>query len=92
VPIAQRDQRSNVLKAGSKGGWTHDQGLFDGNDLIRDLFESERGQVRAIWVRTPWSDSGRYAGAIFYDAQAGKERNLWKVTGAGGLLDLLAGS
>jgi len=88
----QRDQRLNVLAAGKQGGWTHDQGLFDGNDLIRDLFTGERGQVRVIWVRTPWSDSGRYAGAIFYDAREGKERNVWKVSGAGGLLEVLRGT
>jgi hypothetical protein len=91
VPNPKHNQRVNVLDAGRKGGWAHEPGHFDNNDLIRDLFTSDRGQVRVVWIRTPWSDSGRYAGAIFYDASQKQERNVWKVTGTDGLLDVLLG-
>lgn len=92
MPHPKHDQRLNVLRAAKKGGWSHDQGVFDDSNIIRDLFTGDRGQVRVVWIRTPWSLSGRYAGALFSDAAEKKDRNVWKVTGSGGLLELLGGS
>lgn len=92
MPNPQHDQRINVLAAAKKGGWQHDQGVFDDSNIIRDLFTGSLGQVRVVWIRTPWSVSGRYAGALFSDPKTKSERNVWKVSGAGGLLELLGGS
>lgn len=54
------------------------------------MFTSEAGVVRAVWLRTPWSDSGRWTGALFSEKATKGDRNVWKVSGKGGLLELLS--
>ena len=72
-----------------KAGWQHDPATFDGGNIIRDTFTGALGTIRIVWLRTPWSDTGRYAGAIFSEKATHKDRNVWKVTGTDGLLELL---
>jgi hypothetical protein len=86
VPHAQR---MNVLGRANNHGWTHKMAVYDDGNIIRDEFTSPLGVVRVVWLRTPWSDEGRWTGSLFSDKAAGKDRNVWKVSGSGGLLDLL---
>ena len=90
MPAANQAQRPNVLIAAKRSGWQHDPGYFDDSNIIRDAFTNELGTIRAIWLRTPWSDTGRWAGAIFSNARDKTDRNVWKISGTGGLLELLA--
>lgn len=92
MPNPQHDQRLNVLAAGDKGGWKRDSGVFDESNIVRDTFTGPLGQVRVVWIRTPWSLSGRFAGALFSDPKTKADRNVWKVTGTGGLIELLGGT
>jgi hypothetical protein len=87
---APHNQRSNVIKVALLHGWQHDYETFDDGNIIRDLFTSDLGQVRAVWLRTPWSDAGRWTGSIFSEKATHTERNVWKVTTDNGLLALLA--
>lgn len=66
----KRDNRMEVLEAGRGGGWSHEMGRFDEGNIIVDAFTSDSGVVRVVWLRTPWTDSGRFAGAIFSDPTA----------------------
>lgn len=88
----QKVTRGDVLTAARRGGWAHDGATYDAGDLVRDLFTSENGIVRVVWIRTPWTSEGRYAGAIYSDRQTRHDRNVWKLSGAGGLIELLRGS
>jgi len=90
MPHAKHDQRLNVLKTARNAGWKTDSAVFDDGNIIRDIFTSELGSLRAVWLRTPWSLSGRWAGSIFSDRRTGQDRNVWKVTGTGGVLELLS--
>ncbi len=89
MPNPRHAQRSNVLGQALTHGWQHDMGEFDGGSIIRDTFTSELGEIRVVWLRTPWSDSGRYAGALYSERATRKDRNVWKVTQRDGLLELL---
>ena len=69
--------------------WNHEMGEFDEGNIIRDTFSSDLGEIRVVWLRTPWSDSGRFAGAIYSERATRTERNVWKISKTGGLLELL---
>lgn len=80
-----------VLGAAGAAGWSRSLDQFDGGQILRDFFAGPRGEIRVVWLRTPWSDSGRFAGAVFSDATTKKDRNAWSVSGKRGLLEFLAG-
>lgn len=90
MPSAAHAQRMNVLGRANAHGWTHSMAIYDEGNIIRDEFTSELGVVRAVWLRTPWSDSGRWTGSVFSEKATKKDRNVWKVSGKGGLLELLS--
>lgn len=90
MPQAPHAQRMNVLGRAHTHGWVHDMATYDDGNIIRDQFSSELGVIRAVWLRTPWSDSGRWAGSVFSDKVTKQDRNVWKVSGKGGLLELLS--
>ncbi len=90
MTTAPHAQRMNVLGKALAHGWTHDMAVYDGGDIVRDRFTSPLGIIRVVWLRTPWSLEGRWTGSIFSDQAAKKDRNVWKVTGQGGLLELLS--
>lgn len=82
--------RGDVLSAARRGGWTHDVAVFDGGDIVRDLFSNDAGVVRAVWIRTPWTSEGRFAGSVFSNKRDRSDRNVWKLSGVGGLINLLS--
>ena len=89
MPNPRHAQRLPVLEAAKRGGWEIRSEQFDGGDILRDVFIGDRGVIRVVWLRTPWSDDGRYAGAILSDKRSGTDRNVWKVSGSDGLIALL---
>jgi hypothetical protein len=91
MPNPQHGRRLDVLAAASKGAWALVHAAYDSGNILVDTFTSHHGIVRVVWLRTPWSDTGRFAGALFSDPAAKKDRNVWKVSGHDGLLALLAG-
>jgi hypothetical protein len=84
-----RVQRLDVLGAANKAGWQHDTAVFDNGDIVRDLFTGDAGVIRCVWIRTPWSSDGRWAGAVFSDARTRTDHNLWTLAARRGLLELL---
>jgi hypothetical protein len=82
--------RTDVLDAAHRHGWSHEALVADESNLIRDLFTSEIGIVRTVWIRTPWSSEGRWAGAVFSDRRARADKNVWTLAGKNSLLELLA--
>lgn len=86
---AGRDNRMDVLEAGLRGGWVHETGQYDGGNILADTFSSDVGIVRVVWLRTPWKDSGRFAGAIFSERSTRKDHNVWSLRGKKGLVPLL---
>lgn len=90
MAAAPHAQRMNVLGRANAHGWKHDMAIYDDGNIIRDEFTSELGVIRAVWLRTPWSDSGRWTGSVFSERATRKDRNVWKVSGKDGLLDLLS--
>jgi hypothetical protein len=88
VPNPKHAQRPTVLSTAKKCGWSHEHEVFDHGYIVRDVFRSELGEIRAVWLKTPWSDS-LWTGAIFSDKKKHEDRNVWKVSAQGGLLDLL---
>ena len=53
MPNPQHDQRLNVLAAATKGGWQHDQGVFDDSNR-----RQVQRQVDARMSRVPWNFGG----------------------------------
>ena len=50
--------------------------------VLLDVFRKPGvGDVRAVWIVTPWSEGGRYAGAVFSDERDGKTLNVWRIEG-----------
>ena len=82
----QRDNRMEVLTAARAGGWRHQHQSFDGGSLVVDTFTGLAGLVKVVWLRTPWKDSGRFAGAIFSDRMTRTDRNLWTLRGKNSLI------
>src|SRR5687767_10157321 len=83
---SKRDNRMEVLEAGRRGGWSHEMGSFDSGNIIVDAFTNEVGIVRVVWLRTPWKDSGKFAGAIFSERAARSDHNVWSLRGNRGLV------
>jgi hypothetical protein len=80
MPKGQHDRRLDILAAARSNGWTaKHESVGDTNDVLFDTFTSDLGVIRCVWVRTPWSSGGRYAGAIFSSVKEKKDINLWKV-------------
>ncbi|HEX6239168.1 MAG TPA: hypothetical protein VFZ68_18360 [Acidimicrobiales bacterium] len=71
-----------MLDIAQSTGWTHAEAVFDGGTIICDLFASEVGEIRALWLATEWTPSGRFSGAVFFDRREGRERNAWSLGGA----------
>ena len=79
---AKRNRRLDVITAAQRHGWESENHHYGtDSEILLDLFRNPRAEIRCVWIRTPWSDSGRYAGAIFSDRQDKIEWNLWKVEG-----------
>jgi hypothetical protein len=57
VPAPHTDRRPDVLQWASVYGWQHDQTIFDDGQIIRDIFRKDDMVVRAVWLRTPYSDA-----------------------------------
>jgi hypothetical protein len=89
MPSPKHARRGDVLAAAKSGGWDHHQGLYDDTNVIVDTFTGDRGVIRVVWMRTPWSDTGRYSGASFSDRSTHTDRNIWSVDGRNSLLALL---
>jgi hypothetical protein len=53
-----------VISAGLRSGWDHEHQPFDSGNILVDTFTNEHGVVRVVWLRTPWTDAGRFAGSI----------------------------
>lgn len=87
--MGKRDNRMEVLAAAKRGEWTLDSGSFDSGNILRDTFTGIPGVVRVVWLRTPWTDSGRFAGAVFSDRERRIDRNVWSLRGVNGLIPML---
>lgn len=90
MPTGPHAQRSNVIGRALAHGWIHDMAQYDDGNIIRDAFTHDIGIIRVVWLRTPWSDSGRWTGSVFSEKATKKDRDVWKVTGKDGLLELLS--
>lgn len=91
--MGKGDNRFEVLGAAKRGGWDLDHQSFDGGNILRDTFTGIPGVVRVVWLRTPWTDTGRFAGAVFSDRMRRTDRNVWSLRGNNGLIPMLvAGS
>lgn len=88
--MAKRDNRFEVLGAARRGGWTLDHQSFDGGNILRDTFTGTPGVVRVVWLRTPWTDSGRFAGAVLSERVRQVDRNVWTLRGKSGLIEMLS--
>lgn len=88
--MGKRDNRFEVLGAARRGGWALDHQSFDGGNILRDTFTGIPGVVRVVWLRTPWTDSGRFAGAVFSDRVRQVDRNVWSLRGKSGLIEMLS--
>ena len=78
----QHDRRMDVLSAARQHGWeTKNEYAGEMNDVVLDTFTNDIGEIRCVWIRTPWTSGGRYAGAIFSSAKDKKDVNLYKVEG-----------
>jgi hypothetical protein len=75
-------RRDEIPRIAAATGWAHEDARLDGGKIIRDLFSSDVGQVRAVWVVTEWTSTGRFAGAVFSDRRQSKDRNAWSLRGA----------
>lgn len=74
--------RDDILRIALSAGWTHAEAVLDGGTIVRDLFTSDIGEMRALWLVTEWTPAGRFSGAVFYDRRVGRERNAWSLKGA----------
>ena len=91
MATAKHARRMDVLNKAHLHDWEVQSDVFDNGNILRDVFTSELGIVRVVWLRTPWSDSGRYSGALFSEAKTNQDRNIWNVEGSkNSLLGLLA--
>ncbi|MGN6606005.1 MAG: hypothetical protein ACTHMS_03200 [Jatrophihabitans sp.] len=90
MPSAPHAQRSNVIGRALAHGWTHEMAVYDGGNIIRDVFTHDVGIIWAVWLRTPWSDSGRWTGSVFSERATKNDRNVWAVSGKNGILELLS--
>jgi hypothetical protein len=78
----KQNRRVDVLNAAHRHGWrVENDTAGEANDVVLDIFSHDIGTVRCVWVRTPWSPGGRYAGAIFSSIKDKNDVNLWKVGG-----------
>jgi len=87
--VAKRDNRGEVLAAAKHGGWAHKEEPFDSGNILRDTFSGIPGIVSVVWIRTPWKESGRFAGAVFSDRIEQRDRNLWSIRGKNSLIERL---
>jgi hypothetical protein len=78
----KHDRRTDVLEAARRYGWEMEHKYMgEGNDVVLDVFTRDVGQIRCVWIRTPWTSGGRYAGAIFSSKTDKKDINLWRIEG-----------
>ena len=78
----EKDRRVDVLTSAGRHGWEHTtEKCGTDNEVVVDYFKSKIGEIRVVWIRTPWTSSGRYGGAIFSDFKNKRDLNLWKVSG-----------
>ena len=73
--------RDDIIHTATRTGWTHDELSADDGAIIRDLFTSDIGQIRAVWLVTEWTPTGRFGGAVFSDRREHKDRNVWSLQG-----------
>lgn len=90
MPSAPHAQRSNVIGHALAHRWEHEMALYDDGNIVRDVFTRDIGIIRVVWLRTPWSDSGRWTGSVFSEKAAKQDHSVSTVSGKGGLLELLS--
>ncbi len=88
---SKRDNRMEVLEAGPRGGWSHEMGSFDSGNIIVDTFTNDIGTARVVWLRTPWKDTGKFAGAIFSERSRDPITTSGHFVATAGLVPLLNG-
>ncbi len=72
----ERDRRLDVLTTASRHGWEHSSEKCGAeNEVVVDYFKSKRGEIRVVWIRTPWTSGGRYGGGIFSDFSERRDLN-----------------
>lgn len=57
MPAPHTDRRPDVLEWAKTFGWEHTEETFDEDQIVRDLFEKDGMMLRAVWLRTPYSDA-----------------------------------
>lgn len=57
MPAAHTDRRPDVIDWAHAHGWDHHEAVFDDDQIVRDEFTRDGMQLRAVWLRTPFSEA-----------------------------------
>src|SRR3954462_6971277 len=57
MPAPHTDRRPDVLAWAQQHGWEHQAASLDDDQIVRDLFTKDGVQLRAVWLKTPFSEA-----------------------------------
>lgn len=57
MPAAHVDRRPDALKWGKEHGWEHEDQAYDDGQIVRDVWSKGDLQLRAVWLKTPFSEA-----------------------------------